>query len=150
MKMKRGALGALILLIISGLSYANTVDQPNMQAARADLQRARAALQRATQNKGGHRVNAIAYINSAIAEVNRGIVFDRRRHHAQALPTEIFSPLSINPVDQPNMKAALDNLLAAKRHLEAATSDKGGHRVKAIDYVNRAIDEVNRGIAVAS
>ena len=121
-----------------------------MRAARADLQRARAALQRAIQNKGGHRGKAIAYINSAIAEVNRGIAFDRQRHHAQAFVPETFSPLSTSPIDQPNMDAALDNLLAAKRHLEAATSDKGGHRVKAIDYVNRAIDEVKKGIAFGS
>lgn len=150
MKMKRGVLGVLLLLVISGLSNANTLDQPNMQAARTDLQRARAALQRAIQNKGGHRGKAIAHINSAIAEVSRGIAYDRKHHHTQAFANESFSPLSTSPIDQPHMDAALDNLMAAKRHLEAATSDKGGHRVKAIDYVNRAIDEVKKGIAFGS
>jgi hypothetical protein len=48
--------------------------------------------------------------------------------------------------DQPHMQAALDSLRAAERHLDDATSDKGGHRVKALRYVRRAIDEVELGI----
>ena len=48
---------------------------------------------------------------------------------------------------QPHMKAALDGLQAAKAELEAATSDKGGHRVKALALTNEAIDQVKKGIA---
>ncbi len=49
--------------------------------------------------------------------------------------------------NQPHMRAALNSLQAAKNQLQAATADKGGHRAKAIDLVNAAIGEVNRGIA---
>jgi hypothetical protein len=112
-------------------------DQPRMQAARVDLNQARASLQRASSNKGGHRVKAIEYINAAIGEINRGIAFDRRHNHAT---------LSAPP-DQPNMQAALNHLNDAQRNLQAATSDKGGHRQKAMDYVGKAISEVNKGIA---
>ena len=48
---------------------------------------------------------------------------------------------------QPKMQEALDHLKAAKAALQAATSDKGGHRVKAIDKVNDAIEQVEKGIA---
>ena len=48
--------------------------------------------------------------------------------------------------DQPHMKAALDALRLAKRELEAASADKGGHREKAIEHVNQAINQVERGI----
>ena len=34
---------------------------------------------------------------------------------------------------QPKMQEALDHLKQAKAALQAATSDKGGHRVKAIE-----------------
>jgi hypothetical protein len=44
------------------------------------------------------------------------------------------------------MQAALDNLRQAKSNLERATSDKGGFRKKAIDQVNDAIDETQKGI----
>ena len=129
--------GVLILLAsLSSISYA---DQPRMQAARTNLQQARAQLQAALRNKGGHRAQAIAYINSAIAEINQGVRFDRRHNHA------LFAMLANSP-DQPHMQRALDLLRSAKSNLEAATSDKGGHRVRAIGYVNNAIDEVKKGI----
>ncbi|EDY38355.1 hypothetical protein CPCC7001_1234 [Cyanobium sp. PCC 7001] len=48
--------------------------------------------------------------------------------------------------NQPNMKAALVNLKQAKQSLEQATHDKGGHRVKAIQLINEAIEEVKKGI----
>lgn len=47
---------------------------------------------------------------------------------------------------QPHMQAALDQLQSAKSELDSAATDKGGHRVRAIELVNRAIDEVNAGI----
>ncbi|MBI5612869.1 MAG: hypothetical protein HY942_07380 [Gammaproteobacteria bacterium] len=49
--------------------------------------------------------------------------------------------------DQPQMHAALSSLKEAERHLEKATTDKGGHRAKALELVRDAIREVNRGIA---
>ena len=47
--------------------------QPHMSAALADLQSAKAELQVAEHNKGGHRVKALEYVNSAIAETQLGI-----------------------------------------------------------------------------
>lgn len=54
------------------------------------------------------------------------------------------TPASAEP--QPNMQAALTLLRGAKGHLEIATADKGGHRVKAIELTNRAIEEVQLGV----
>jgi len=47
---------------------------------------------------------------------------------------------------QPHMRAALNSLHKAKMQLEKAEPDKGGHRVKAIELVNQAIEEVRMGI----
>ena len=47
---------------------------------------------------------------------------------------------------QPHMKAALKLLQDADAQLEKATSDKGGHRVKAREHVTNAIDQVKKGI----
>ena len=47
---------------------------------------------------------------------------------------------------QPAMQRALGALQQAKSHLQNATSDKGGHRVKAISLTNQAIVEVEKGI----
>jgi len=48
---------------------------------------------------------------------------------------------------QPQMQAALTNLKQARGNLNRATSDKGGHRERALSLVNDAIDQVERGIA---
>ncbi len=48
------------------------------------------------------------------------------------------------------MQAALDELRGARSELEAATSDKGGHRAKAIELVDEAIGEVKAGIEFAA
>ena len=125
---------AALLTAAAAAAYAYAPDQPRMQAARADLQAARAQLRNATTDKGGHRNRAIEHVDAALAEVNAGIRFDRRHDDESALP------------DQPHMQAALDKLQGARSDLEAATDDKGGHRVKALDHVKKAIDEVKKGI----
>jgi len=126
---------AMLLLVVS---VSARPDQPNMQSARTNLQNAKAQLIAASPNKAGHRAKAISLVNEAIAEVNRGIAFDRRHNHASIDAT----PLP----DQPHMQAALDYLRNAKSDLERATSDKGGHRVSAIKLVDQAIDETKKGI----
>jgi hypothetical protein len=49
--------------------------------------------------------------------------------------------------DQPNMRAALGHLREAKAALQRAEHNKGGHRGKAIEVIDRAIAEVEAGIA---
>jgi hypothetical protein len=51
--------------------------------------------------------------------------------------------------DQPNMQAAREHLEQAKVSLERAEPNKGGHRERAIDLVNRAIAQVDEGIEFA-
>ena len=46
-----------------------------MNAALADLESARSQLNAAVPDKGGHRVKALALVNSAIGEVQAGIAF---------------------------------------------------------------------------
>ncbi len=51
--------------------------------------------------------------------------------------------------DQPHMKAALNALMTARNELQIASANKGGHRARAIDLVNKAITEVRKGIEYA-
>jgi hypothetical protein len=134
MRSTKSILCVAALLLASVAAYAYVPDQPRMQAARADLQAARAQLRNATNDKGGHRARALDQVDEALTEVNAGIRFDRRHDEESALP------------DQPHMQAALDKLQSARANLEAASDDKGGHRVKALDHVKRAIEEVKKGI----
>ena len=51
---------------------------------------------------------------------------------------------------QPNMEAAMQNLREAQRNLENAATDKGGHRQRALEYINRAIAETQAGMQYAN
>jgi hypothetical protein len=141
--MKAKTILAVVMLLGIVVIAGAVPDQPNMQAARANLMTARNELQRATADKNGHRANAIRLVGSAIVEVNAGIAFDRRHNHASSLTPET---LFAGAPDQPHMQAALNALENAKNNLNNATLDHGGHRAKALGYVNDAISEVRKGI----
>ena len=47
------------------------------------------------------------------------------------------------------MERAIEHLREARKQLQKATPNKGGHRIKAIQLTDIAIDEVKRGIRFA-
>jgi hypothetical protein len=47
---------------------------------------------------------------------------------------------------QPQMESALSHLQAAEHDLREATHDKGGHRDRALELVNRAEEQVREGM----
>ncbi len=49
-------------------------------------------------------------------------------------------------IHQPHMIAALEALKSARAELEMAEHNKGGHRVKALEHVNKAIEQTKKGI----
>jgi hypothetical protein len=51
---------------------------------------------------------------------------------------------------QPNMEAAIQHLRAAQDSLQDASSDKGGHRVRALQLVQQAIQETQEGMEYAN
>ncbi|MBI3653877.1 MAG: hypothetical protein HY231_22835 [Acidobacteria bacterium] len=58
----------------------------------------------------------------------------------------LLLPTRAKASDQPHMREAQEALRKAKRELDDATPDKGGHRNKALRLVNQALEEVERGI----
>ena len=73
---------ALLGLVLPSRSKAasrtRAADQPHMQAALDALRTAEHELHEADADKGGHRVRAEKLVHDAIAEVEKGINFDRR------------------------------------------------------------------------
>jgi len=81
MKLHRFVIALLIVTAIASGFVAGraSADQPRMQAALEHLRLAKVELEKADRDKGGHRENALRLTRDAIAEVERGISFDR--HH---------------------------------------------------------------------
>jgi hypothetical protein len=63
----------------------------------------------------------------------------------------VIAATGLNSVraDQPHMRAALEHLRAARAELQSAEHNKGGWRMRALEHVNRAIADTERGIAFA-
>ena len=80
MKLHRFVIALLIVAAIASGFVAGraSADQPRMQAALEHLRLAKAELEKADRDKGGHRENALRLTRDAIAEVERGITYDRR------------------------------------------------------------------------
>ena len=49
--------------------------------------------------------------------------------------------------DQPRMQRALELLRQARAEIQAASATKGGHRTTAIEHINRAMEQVEKGIS---
>ena len=47
---------------------------------------------------------------------------------------------------QPRVERAIALLIEAREQLQKASTDKGGHRVRAINQINKALTEIRKGI----
>ena len=78
----RKALGIALLILVAFVGAFSagraSADQPAMATALDHLRAAENALEGATNDKGGHRKNALAHTRKAIAETEKGMRFDRR------------------------------------------------------------------------
>jgi hypothetical protein len=78
-----GFIGATVLVVGYRVAAAQTAascgNQPNMWNALVELRNARQALERAAENKGGWRVGAIQWTDTAIRETERGCAFANAR-----------------------------------------------------------------------
>jgi hypothetical protein len=75
-KLRFGVLAVVFALFFAGVgAVVALAAQSHMINARNDLNSALSELNQADTNKGGHRINAIKYVNDAIDEVNLGIQY---------------------------------------------------------------------------
>jgi hypothetical protein len=74
-----------------------------------------------------------------------------KRHSVNTLAAVVVALVLLVPrfafsEDQPHMQEALRHLQAAAEELQKAEHDKGGHRAKALELTQQAIQHVNEGI----
>jgi hypothetical protein len=75
---RRAVLPTIMLAVLVACAMPSRADQPKMQAALEALKLARRELAEASADKGGHRGKAIELVEQAIAQVEKGITFDRK------------------------------------------------------------------------
>jgi hypothetical protein len=129
--------GFLLLFITAGISNA---EWPKMKLAKRELQKTQGYLY-AENSKEDHFVSATKYVVAAIAEIEESIKLDSHNHHAQPRSS---APLPVTFPEKRNLKLALEHLRLGKEFLEAAKPDQGGHRDKALEYTNKAIETLEQ------
>ena len=136
------SLGFMLLATVAVDAFGKT--DPYLKSTRTQLQKALARLYAGENDKGGHRVKAMAYTNAAIGEVNAAM---KSNHHATASSNEALTePSSALPV-KTEVEKSLGYLKQAQENLAAATPDQAGHHAKAGDLIKKAIEEVEKAIA---
>jgi len=65
---------------------------------------------------------------------------------AQPAPTPVPAAVAAAPEPHPEIHAAIHHLEEAKKNLEAAAHDYGGHRVKALEATNHALEECHAAL----
>ena len=63
------------------------------------------------------------------------------------LTSATIAALPAHAENQPRMEQEIALLIQACEHLQKASHDKRGHRVKAINQINKAITQVRKGIS---
>ena len=75
---RRAVLPTIMLAVLVACAVPSRADQPKMQAALDALKLAHRELTQASADKGGHRGKAMELVQQAIAQVEKGITFDRK------------------------------------------------------------------------
>ncbi len=133
-------------------------DQTHMSAALGHLKNADQQLQQASSDKGGHRVRAMQVTEQAMSQVEQGIQY-AKTEGARSSAAVGQPPASSIEADQnalriaqenrqvePRMAGALEELAQADKELEQAGTNKGGHRMQAMQLIQQAMSEVQQGV----
>jgi hypothetical protein len=128
--------------------YVAGEQHPQIHHAIKALEAAKAYMEAAPHDFCGHRVTALAESNLALNELGLAIICDKRRERSGGSAIEmpdtspIHSSASRAADRHPLIRQAISALEAAKRDLQSADHDYCGHRVDALDAVNRALPQL--------
>jgi hypothetical protein len=118
---------------------------PRMVAALGEMKEARRELKEAGHDFGGHRVKAIEALDVAIDQMDR------------ALRAVGVNPVYVPPSadvrkgfkNYPYIRHALVEMRLARVELKEASTDFGGHKVKAIEALDAAIAQLEKALEFA-
>lgn len=141
-------------------SKPKTERHPAIRRAERELREAKGHLEKAAHDFGGHRVAAIKDIDKALHQLRVALKFDSPKRRATVPPVKSTAPTATPGIPaagkpkaapgtekHPQIHKALHKLHQAKRTLENAAHDFGGHRVDAIKDIDRAINQLKQALA---
>jgi hypothetical protein len=130
------------LVLFTGGRAAAQANYPHLHHALFEMREAHKELKNAGHNFGGHREKALAALDAAMIEVEKGLA-------AVGSPYKGFTPGKLygSYKNHPHLRHCLVELRAAHTELREAKGNFGGHRDRALRDLNYAIEQVELCIA---
>jgi len=122
---------------------------PHMDPALSLLKQAQSELEKGASEFGGHREAALQHVNTAVS-LTQSAIDTFLKEHPSAVHNEIPPETlpAAKPGDPfPHMDNARQLLQKAATHLNAAWHQYHGKREEALNHVNAAITEIQKGEA---
>jgi L-lactate utilization protein LutB len=138
------AIGA-VCVVLAVASSVNAADHPHMVAALGEMKEARKELKEAGTDFGGHKAKALEALDYAIEQVDK------------ALRAVGVDPVYVRPAkdayksykNYPHVHHALNELRVARTSMKEAATDFRGHKAKAIEAVDTAINQLEKALSFA-
>lgn len=143
------------LALLPSAASARTVTarerHPQIRKAINALEAARGDLQSAAHDFCGHREAALQATNAAIDGLRLALQYDRASLDNAPLASDVklvnaaYAPERFER--HPRIRAAIKALEAARNDLQHAAHDFGGHRARALEVTNGAIEQLRLALA---
>lgn len=142
-------LGSLSIGAFAKGNAATPIEKhPKIRQAINALEAARGDLQKAAHDFCGHRAEALEASDNAIKQLRLALESDQAMNLAYPNLERANFMTTIPPVENhPMIQRAIRALNAAKDDLQHAAHDFHGHRVEAIEAVNRAQNQLRLALA---
>src|SRR5215469_6837665 len=140
---------SVAIVLVLGLSALTTLAapeaHPNIRKAIAALRDARQEMNRANNDFCGHKAEALKATDYAISQLQEALRYDRAGLVENDLSKASYVKVSLTtePYERfPRIRAAMDALKLARDDMQNAAHDFGGHRAKALEATDGAIEQL--------
>jgi L-lactate utilization protein LutB len=138
------AFAALILLGPSA-PRASAEEHPRLHAALYEMRHARTELQDAKHDFGGHREKALSALENAISQIDKALRSVGENIKGVDPGKETYRAYA----NHPHIRHALHEAREARAELKNAAHDFKGHREKAVEALDRVIDQLDKALEFA-
>jgi hypothetical protein len=128
--------------------YEAGEQHPTIHRAIRALEAAKADIEAAPHDFCGHRDAILSESNLALNQLGLAIICDKRRDRSDEPPakkqgtTDMLLSTGLVTEKHPLIHQAISALQSARRDLNSAVHDYCGHRVEALEAVNRALTQL--------
>jgi hypothetical protein len=135
----------LLALVSSSQAAALAPKYPRMHESLYELKEVRTQLKEAGHDFGGHRVKALAAVDEAVVQIERALNAVGDSYGGFKVDPERYRTYP----NHPHIRHALAILRDTRVELKEAAHDFKGHREKALEAVNYAIEQLELALKFA-